>query len=80
MANKEMRVKILKAFLSPLNNRMSVVGAEHNVPRHRFWLKRIAEGDCEKVTRKKRAESAPKKKAKTPEPAIPAKGVEGRIS
>lgn len=47
------RVEIKKAFPSPLTGHRTKVGEEVNVPHNQFWLKRIDQGDCEKVKTKK---------------------------
>lgn len=42
-------IRVKKAFLNPLTNRMATVDSEFNVPNARFWFRRIAEGDCVKI-------------------------------
>ena len=58
-APPEMRVKVKKAFMSPLTNRMAEVDSEMNVPMKQFWLKRLQQGDCEKIKRAKKVKAAP---------------------
>jgi len=60
----EMRVKIVKRFLSPLTGRMTKVGEELNVPMNKFWLKRKRLGDCEKIKFKSKIK-APSQPMKT---------------
>ena len=56
MAN-EMRVKVKKQFLSPLTNRMIKFDSEVNVPVNQFWLKRLSQGDCEKINKTKKVKA-----------------------
>lgn len=45
---QSMRVKVLKPFRNPLTNRMAEIDHTMNVPESIFWLKRLADKDCEK--------------------------------
>lgn len=50
-----MCVQVKNQFLSPLTNRLEKVGAQMNVPKNQFWLKRIEDGDCQKIKMKTKA-------------------------
>lgn len=63
-----MRIKVKKSFMSPLTNRIAQVDSEMNVPQNRFWFKRIAQGDCEKIKMQIKAKAAPVKDAVVDKP------------
>lgn len=66
MAN-EIRVRVKRRFMSPLNNRLAAVDSVLNVPRNQFWLRRIADKDCEilkSVKKEKGPAEKPQAKAK----------------
>jgi len=50
-----MKVKILKKFPNPLTGRKAEVGQEIKVPKNQFWLKRLADKDCEEIKQKAKA-------------------------
>lgn len=64
-ATNAIKVKVLKMFRDPLTNRMAEVGHVMNVPKSRFWFKRLKDGDIEKVSKLKA--KAPKAKAEVKE-------------
>lgn len=47
-----MRVKILKKFPSPINNRMAIVNQEMTVSKSIFWLRRLNDKDCVQISLK----------------------------
>ena len=61
--SNSMRIKIKKKFINPLSNRREKEGTELNVPKNQFWLKRLRDGDCEKIKAKSKIK-APKKEPK----------------
>lgn len=67
-----MRVKVIKSFLSPLNNRLAKVDSEMNVPKSQFWYKRAEQGDI-KILKEKIEKKKAKAEIKKPE-AQPKKG------
>ena len=44
-----MRIRVLKKFPSPLDNRMLKIDSELNVPKSQFWFRRIDDKDCIKI-------------------------------
>lgn len=44
-----MKIKVVKSFMNPMTNRMAEIDHVMNVPKGRFWFKRIKDGDCIEV-------------------------------
>jgi len=59
----EMRIRIKHKFMNPRTNRMSIIDSEMNVPVTGFWLRRLNDGDCEKIKAESRTgpKAEPKK-------------------
>lgn len=55
-----MRIKMKAVFLNPVTNRMEKIDHEMNVPRNRFWFKRVDQHDCVEIKLKSTAKSLPK--------------------
>ena len=49
-----MRIRVLKKFPSPLDNRMLKIDSELNVPKSQFWFRRIDDKDCIKIKSQRR--------------------------
>ncbi len=64
----EMRIRVLKSFLSPLHVGLLKVGQELNVPEGRFWLRRLMDKDCAKI------KPVPQSKPKTSKASKEVKG------
>ena len=47
--SNKMRIRIKNGFINPLSNMRCASGDEFNVPMNQFWLRRIKQGDCEKL-------------------------------
>jgi len=58
----EMRVKVKNQFRNPRTNRMATIDSVMNVPINGFWLRRLDQGDCEKI--KAKSMTGPKADAK----------------
>lgn len=61
-----MPVKILKTFRNPLTGRMTKIGETLNVPKERFWFKRVNDKDIELIKEKAKAQKVqaePKEKS-----------------
>lgn len=57
------RVKILKVFPNPRTNRKTKEGDEIKVPKNQFWLRRLADKDCEEISKKSKAKKLEVSKA-----------------
>lgn len=56
-------VKILKVFPNPITGRKTKEGEEIKVPKNQFWLRRIADKDCEQIKSKSKAKKPEVSKA-----------------
>jgi hypothetical protein len=55
--SKIMYVKVKKSFPNPMTNRAAEIDSTIKVPKTQFWLKRLEDGCCEKISKPKKAKA-----------------------